>query len=66
MDMGSFNLFIKQVSEEYALDDSEKQRIISRLLADDREFEKVWTIYKRKYSLSGVDSFKPLLLDLLS
>ena len=65
--MGSFNLFIKMVKEEYALGDTELELLTQRLLADDKEFEKVWRIYKNKSTISfgGVDRFKSLLLDLI-
>lgn len=65
--MGSFNLFIKMVKEEYALGDTELELLSQRLLADDKEFERVWRTYKNKGSISfgGVDRFKALLLDLI-
>lgn len=68
MDIGNFNLFIKMIREEYALSDSELEILTQRLLADDKEFEKVWKIYKNKSAISsgGVDQFKSILQDLLN
>ena len=65
MDIGNFNLFIKLVKEEYALGDHDIEVLTQRLLADDKEFEKVWRIYKNKASIGGVDRFKTLLHDLI-
>ncbi len=68
MDMGSFNLFIKMVREEYKLDESAIRILTDRLLADEQEFESVWRRYKSKASAfaAGVDHFKPILHDLLN
>lgn len=66
--MGSFNLFIKMVREEYSIPDHDIETLRQRLLADDKEFEKVWKIYKnksRKFA-GGVDQFKFVLQDLLN
>ena len=65
--MGNFNLFIKMITEEYKLTESQLEILTSRMLADDKEFEKVWKLYKNKArSFSGgVDNFKILLQDLL-
>jgi hypothetical protein len=67
MDMGHFNLFIKMIAEEYKLSRSELEVLTSRLLADDREFEKIWLFYKKtKRHTSGVDNFRNILLDLIN
>ncbi len=68
MDMGSFNLFIKMVTEEYKLDAPAIRILTDRLLADEQEFESVWRRYKIKASTfsAGVDHFKPILFDLLN
>lgn len=65
--MGQFNLFIKLIEEEYKLTSMELSTLRTRLLADDREFEKVWKSYKSKSSRykKGVDDFKFLLQDLI-
>lgn len=68
MDMGQFNLFIKMIQDEYKLSDSQLTIITHRMLADDKEFERVWKLYKTKtlrYA-GGVDDFKSLLGELLS
>lgn len=66
MDMGKFNLFIKMITEEYRLNDSQLETLTHRLLADDKEFEKVWRSFKSKASRSGVDDFKFLLQELIN
>lgn len=63
MDMGAFNLFIKMIREEYKLSEDELYVMSQRLLADEREFEKVWRLYKNK-TRKGIDSFRPLLSEL--
>ncbi len=66
--MGSFNLFIKMIREEYKLEEDQLEILRQRLLADDREFERVWRFYKNKSAkfAAGVDQFKSILSDLVS
>lgn len=68
MDMGNFNLFIKMIEDEYKLSESELSVLTRRMLADDKEFERVWKLYKNKSSSfkGGVDSFRSLLQELLN
>ena len=68
MDLGNLNLFIKMIAQEYPLSEREIAVLTSRLLADDKEFEKVWIHFKNKnQSFSkGVDPFKQLLIELIS
>lgn len=68
MDLGNLNLFIKMIDEEYKLTEEEREILLNRMLADDKEFEKVWTIFKektRKYK-GGVDPFRALLTELIT
>lgn len=66
MDMGTFNLFIKLIRDEYRLSEAQLTKLTRRLLADDQEFLRLWEIYKNKSLQGGVDKFKTLLQDLLS
>lgn len=68
MDMGSFNLFIKLIRDQYKLNEDEIHILTTRMLADDNEFERVWKLYKNKAGkvINGVDPFKVFLQDLLS
>lgn len=68
MDIGTFNLFLKMLEEEYKLRPVELQRVTERLLADDAEFEKVWKIYRTKArrSRGGNDDFRAVLQELLA
>lgn len=68
MDLGHFNLFIKMIREEYAIKEEDIDILRQRLLADDKEFEKVWKLYKNKSAKfsGGVDQFKFILQDLLN
>lgn len=68
MNTGNLNLFIKMVKDDYKLDDNEVQILGRRLMADDKEFEKVWRLFKNKGGSfrGGVDPFRPLLMELIS
>lgn len=66
MDLNAFNLFIKQVREEYKLDEAQIVKLTRRLLADDQEFERTWQLFKDRSLEKGVDLFRPTLLDLIS
>lgn len=67
MDIGKFNLFIKMITEEYKLSEMQLETLTHRLLADDKEFEKVWNSFKNKSTSfkGGVDDFKFLLQELI-
>jgi hypothetical protein len=67
MDMGSLHLFIKMIKLDYNLSDADLETLRNRMLADDREFEKVWKTYKNKARKThkGVDQFQSMLNDLL-
>jgi hypothetical protein len=68
LDPGTLNLFIKMISDEYKLSQEELSIISSRLMADEREFEKVWKNYNNKSRRisGGVDPFKFILKELVS
>ena len=68
MDMGSFQLFLKLIKDDYRLSEAEVTKLKRRMLADDREFERVWEMYKAKArkTVGGVDGFQSVLQDLLS
>lgn len=68
MDMGNLQLFIKMIKQDYGLDESDIETLRNRMLADDKEFEKVWKAYKNKARKTnkGVDQFQAMLNDLLS
>jgi hypothetical protein len=67
MDMGKLNLAVKMIQEEFKLNHSQVLTLTRRMLADDREFERVWHVYKNRNLRfhGGVDKFKELLADLL-
>ncbi len=58
---------MKMIEDEYKLGQRELQKVSQRLLADDVEFDKVWTLYRTKTSRTrnGVDEFKSVLNELL-
>jgi hypothetical protein len=55
------------IREEYGLDDKEISILRARLIADEKEFDKVWKAYKYKSATfqKGVDPFRSLLQELL-
>ena len=65
MNSGQLNLALKMIQEEYKLSDSQVIVLSRRLMADDREFEKVWNQFKNR-RLGKVDTFRELLRELLS
>ena len=68
MDMQSFALFIKLVKEDYRLNDEQITRLGRRMMSDEREFSRIWELYKAtaRKTKSGVDEFKSVLSELLS
>lgn len=68
MDSGQVSLFIKMIREEYKLSETELTIITRRMLADDREFDRIWKLYKSKSIrvYGGFDEFKSVLQDLLN
>jgi hypothetical protein len=68
IDIGKLNLFIKMIAEEYKLSHEELLVISCRLMADDKEFERVLKSYNTKSTRisGGVDPFKFLLNELIS
>ncbi len=65
MNSGQLNLALKMIQEEYKLNDSQVMVLSRRLMADDREFEKVWNQFKNR-RLGKVDTFIEMLRELLS
>ncbi len=66
MDSGTVNLALKLIQEDYKLTQDQVTVLYHRFLADDKEFEKVWKLYKNRRLKSGVDKFKELLSELLN
>lgn len=66
MDSGTVNLALKLIQEDYKLTSEQVTVLYHRFLADDKEFEKVWKLYKNRRLKSGVDKFKELLSELLN
>jgi len=55
---------LKLIKEEYRLLDDQVAKIHDRLIADDREFDKLWRAYKKK-GPEGRERFKEILGELL-
>lgn len=65
MNEGQFSLAMKMIKEDYKLEDHQVQILSRRLMADDREFERLWSAFKNR-RLGSVDTFRDLLRELLS
>lgn len=65
MNLGQLNLALKMIKEEYKLSDSQVQVLSRRMMADDREFDRMWTLYKNRRN-GKTDTFLELLRDLLN
>lgn len=65
MNLGHLNLALKMIQEEYKLSEAQLQIISRRLMADDREFERVWTVFKNRRT-GKVDTFLEMLRELLN
>ncbi len=64
--MPRLELALTMIQNEYKLSPDQILKIKRRLLADDKEFERVWMIYQDKIQRKGVDKFKDLLTELLT
>ena len=61
---GQLNLALKLIQEEYKLSESQILILSRRMMADEREFERIWNLFKSRRS-GKVDSFLEILKDLL-
>lgn len=65
MNLGHLNLALKMIQEEYKLTNDQIQLLSRRMMADDKEFERMWGQFKNR-KLGKVDTFRELLSELLS
>lgn len=65
MNVGQLNLALKMIREEYKLSDAQVQIISRRMMADEREFERMWNLFKNR-RVGKVDTFADFLRDLLN
>lgn len=61
MDVGKLNFALKLIQDDFKLSEEQVLILQRRMLADDKEFEKVWSLYKNQKK-----KFRELLPDLLS
>jgi hypothetical protein len=64
MDAGTLNFALKMLQEEFKLTDSEILILGRRLMADEKEFERLWRLYKARMAGSS-DRFRDVLRELL-
>lgn len=65
MNVGQLNLALKMIREEYKLSDSQVLIISRRMMADEREFERMWNLFKNR-RVGKVDTFADFLRDLIN
>jgi hypothetical protein len=65
MNLGHLNLALKMIQEEYKLSNAQLQIISRRMMADDREFERVWNLFKNRRTGKS-DTFADTLRELLT
>lgn len=65
MNLDQFNLALKMIQEDYKLSDDQLKILMNRLMADEREFDRMWSFYKRRRQ-GKEDIFKDILRELLS
>jgi len=53
------------IQDDYKLSDEQLKILTTRLLADEREFDRMWSVYKKRRQ-GKEDIFKDILRELLS
>ena len=65
MNLGQLNLALKMIQEEYKITDSQVQILSRRMMADEREFERMWNLFRNR-RMGKSDTFIELLRDLVN
>ena len=65
MNFNQINLALKMIKEEYRLTEAQMETLQRRLMADEREFERMWAVFKSRRP-GKVDVFIETLRDLLA
>lgn len=65
MNVGQLSLALKMIQEDYKLDDGQVQVLSRRLIADDREFDRLWNEFKSRRQGKS-DTFVELLRELIA
>jgi hypothetical protein len=65
MNLNQFNLALKMIQDDYKLSNEQLKLLTNRLLADEREFDRMWSVYKNRRQ-GKEDIFKDILRELLS
>jgi hypothetical protein len=65
MNLNQFNLALKMIQDDYKLSNEQLKILTNRLLADEREFDRMWSVYKNRRQ-GKEDIFKDILRELLS
>ncbi len=65
MNFNQMNLALKMIKEEYRLTEAQMETLQRRLMADEREFDKMWNVFKSRRP-GKVDVFIETLRELLA
>jgi hypothetical protein len=65
MNLNQLNLALKMIQQDYKLTPLQLETLSRRLMADEREFERMWALYNRRRT-GKEDIFLDTLLELLS
>lgn len=65
MNLGQLNFALKMIQDAYKLSEQQVQVLSRRMMADDKEFDRVWIHFKNR-RIGNVDTFREMLLELLN
>lgn len=65
MNLGQLNFALKMIQDAYKLSEPQVQILSRRMMADEKEFDRVWSHFKERRIGNG-DTFRELLVELLS
>lgn len=65
MNFNQMNLALKMIKEEYRLTEAQMETLQRRLMADEREFDRMWSVFKSRRP-GKVDVFIETLRELLA
>jgi len=65
MNLGQLNFALKMIQDAYKLSEQQVQVLSRRMMADDKEFDRVWNHFKNR-RIGNADTFREMLLELLS
>ena len=65
MNLGQLNFALKMIQDAYKLSAQQVEILSRRMMADDKEFDRVWAQFKNR-RIGNEDTFREMLVELLS